>query len=91
METADTLVCARWIVPVDGDRPVLEDHAVVVRSGRIVALLPQADARAQYVADEVVDDLLAHVAGDLGDVLGLHRGDVRRRRPVPEPVAQSLD
>ena len=55
METVDTLVCARWVVPVEGDIPVFEDHAVAVRSGRIVALLPTAAARTRYVADEIVE------------------------------------
>jgi 5-methylthioadenosine/S-adenosylhomocysteine deaminase len=54
METVDTLVCARWVLPIEGDVPVLEDHAIAVRSGRIVAVLPRAEARARYEADTIV-------------------------------------
>ena len=45
--SADTVIHARHVIPV---RPagVLEHHAVAVRAGRIVALLPATDARARY-------------------------------------------
>ena len=45
--SADTVIHARHVIPV---RPagVLEHHAVAVRAGRIVALLPAADARVRY-------------------------------------------
>ncbi len=43
-----TLIAARWIVPVEPRGVVLEHHAVVVEHGRIVALLPAADATARY-------------------------------------------
>jgi 5-methylthioadenosine/S-adenosylhomocysteine deaminase len=54
MEPVDTLVSARWVVPVEPDGRVLEDHAVAIRDGRIVALLPSAEALARYSAREVL-------------------------------------
>jgi 5-methylthioadenosine/S-adenosylhomocysteine deaminase len=55
MESVDTLVTARWVVPVEPDGRVLEDHSVAILGGRIVAVLPAADARARYDAREIVD------------------------------------
>jgi 5-methylthioadenosine/S-adenosylhomocysteine deaminase len=54
MERIDTLVNARWIAPVEPDS-VLENHALAIRAGRIVAVLPEAEARARYAADEVLE------------------------------------
>jgi 5-methylthioadenosine/S-adenosylhomocysteine deaminase len=55
MESVDTLVTARWVVPVEPDGRVLEDHSVAILGGRILAVLPSADARVRYDAREVVD------------------------------------
>jgi 5-methylthioadenosine/S-adenosylhomocysteine deaminase len=55
MEPVDTLICARWVVPVDPDGPVLEDHAVAVRAGRIVALLPSTTAKLRFDATDVIE------------------------------------
>ena len=44
----DLLIKARWIVPVDPVGVVLEDHAVAVDKGRIVALLPQHEATTRF-------------------------------------------
>lgn len=51
----DLLISARWIVPVEPDRMVLEDHAVAIDGGAIVAVLPTADAMAQFAPRERVD------------------------------------
>ncbi len=53
METIDTLIKARWIIPVEPDDTVLEHHALAIRAGRIVALLPSAEADDRYRADKV--------------------------------------
>jgi 5-methylthioadenosine/S-adenosylhomocysteine deaminase len=53
-ERCDLLVEAGWVVPVEPHGVVLEDHAVAVRDGAIVALLPVAEARARFAAAEVV-------------------------------------
>jgi 5-methylthioadenosine/S-adenosylhomocysteine deaminase len=54
MEHVDTLVCARWVLPVEPADHALDDHAVAIRSGRIVAVLPQAEALARYAPEEIV-------------------------------------
>jgi 5-methylthioadenosine/S-adenosylhomocysteine deaminase len=55
MEHIDTLVRARWVLPVEPDARVLEDHVVAIRDGRIVAVLPAGEARARYQAAETIE------------------------------------
>lgn len=46
----DLLIEARWVIPVEPSGLCLEDHAVAVHDGRIVAVLPQAEARTRFDA-----------------------------------------
>jgi 5-methylthioadenosine/S-adenosylhomocysteine deaminase len=55
MEPVDTLVCARWVLPIEPDGTALVDHAVAIRAGRIVAVLPAAAARARFISAEIID------------------------------------
>ena len=55
MEPVDTLICARWVLPVEPDAPVLDDHAVAIRAGRILAVVPSATAREAYAATELIE------------------------------------
>ena len=45
-QACDLLIEAGWVVPVEPHGVVLEDHAVAVSGGAIVAILPRAEARA---------------------------------------------
>ena len=45
---ADLVIDARWVVPVEPDGVVLEDHSVVVCAGRIAAVLPTPEAARAY-------------------------------------------
>jgi 5-methylthioadenosine/S-adenosylhomocysteine deaminase len=47
-ETVDLVVTPRWIIPVEPGNVTLNDHAVVVDDGRIVALLPAAEALLRF-------------------------------------------
>ena len=47
-QAADTVIEARWVLPVEPARSVLPDHAVVISGGRIVAVLPASEARINY-------------------------------------------
>ncbi|MBI3773919.1 MAG: TRZ/ATZ family hydrolase [Gammaproteobacteria bacterium] len=51
MEQIDTLIHARWIIPVDPEGWVLENHSLAIRDGRICALLPHGQARQTYRAE----------------------------------------
>ncbi|GAB6049952.1 TRZ/ATZ family hydrolase [Hydrogenophilus islandicus] len=47
-EPSRFVLAAAWVIPVDPPGVVLTDHAIVVADGRIVALLPTAEARHRY-------------------------------------------
>ena len=48
MQHCDTLISARWCVPVEPAGTVLSDHDVAINDGRIVAILPADDARRKF-------------------------------------------
>ena len=50
MQPVDLIVEARWTVPVDPADVVLDNHAVVVNDGRIVAVLPHSEAAVRFSA-----------------------------------------
>ncbi|HET7315063.1 MAG TPA: TRZ/ATZ family hydrolase [Salinisphaera sp.] len=52
---SETVIHARWIAPVDGRRRWLENHAVVIRQGRIVSILPSDEAARAHPDAERVD------------------------------------
>lgn len=55
MEHVDTLLHARWIIPVEPDHAVLEHHSLAIKDGRIHRLLPTQEARRLYRADYDVE------------------------------------
>ena len=55
MQSVDTLVEARWVIPVEPKGVVLERHTVVVDDGRIRAILPHGEARSGYSAHQIVE------------------------------------
>ncbi len=55
MQAIDTLLCARWVVPVEPRGVLLEDHAVAIADGRIVALLPREEAETRFEAHTRID------------------------------------
>lgn len=58
--SADLVIEARWIVPVNPPGTILEDHAVAVSSGRIVAILRAEEMRVRCAA-KVTTKLTHHV------------------------------
>jgi 5-methylthioadenosine/S-adenosylhomocysteine deaminase len=51
----DLLVLPRWLVPVEPAGVVLEQHALAVDAGRIVAVLPAEEARRSFQAREMLE------------------------------------
>jgi 5-methylthioadenosine/S-adenosylhomocysteine deaminase len=51
----DTLINARWVIPVDPDTSVSDHHSVAVHEGKIVEILPTSGASAQYRAQQSVE------------------------------------
>jgi len=60
MHQAPTVICARWIVPVEPAGVVLAEHALVMQDGLIRALLPRAEALRRH-PDALVIDRPDHV------------------------------
>jgi 5-methylthioadenosine/S-adenosylhomocysteine deaminase len=54
MQSIDTLIHARWIIPVEPDGELLEHHSIAVHNGTIEALLPQELAVQNYSASNEV-------------------------------------
>lgn len=48
-----TLINARWVVTVDNDNRILENHAIVIDKGTIIAIEPQGQHG--FTATEVID------------------------------------
>lgn len=55
MKKVDTLLFARWLIPIEPDSVVLENQALALEMGRIVDILPGNEARLRYRADERVE------------------------------------
>lgn len=60
MINIDTLIDARWVLPVEPAGQVLEHHSIAVKDGRIVAILPTPEAHASHTAAKR-HSLLDHV------------------------------
>jgi 5-methylthioadenosine/S-adenosylhomocysteine deaminase len=50
VELVDTLIEARWVLPIEPAGAVLEDHAVAITAGRIAALGPSEVLRGRFNA-----------------------------------------
>jgi 5-methylthioadenosine/S-adenosylhomocysteine deaminase len=55
MQTIDTLINARWVIPVEPDGQTLDLHSIAVHGGKIVEVLPTANAAKKYRATETID------------------------------------
>lgn len=55
MDQVDTLIHARWIIPVEPDDTVHEHHSLAIKNGRIHAIVPGTEARRRYQADVELD------------------------------------
>ena len=51
-EKIDLLICARWIIPVVPTEQVLEDCAIAVHQGEVIAIEPQAQALQRFEPKE---------------------------------------
>lgn len=48
----DTLIHARWIIPVEPKNAVYENHSIAIKDGKIEAILPTEKATEKYTANE---------------------------------------
>lgn len=51
----DTLLLARWVIPIEPAQTVLHNTGVAIHEGRIIDVLPIAEARTRYQATSIVD------------------------------------
>lgn len=51
---ADLILEARWIIPVEPENTTLEDHALIIKDGIILDILPIQKARLTYSAPETL-------------------------------------
>lgn len=54
-QNVDLLISSRWMIPVVPFDQVLEDCAVAIDKGRIVAVIPRAEASKRFSARETID------------------------------------
>ena len=50
MKNIDTLLHARWIIPVDNKHRYLEQHSIAIHEEKIIDILPSDEAKNQYSA-----------------------------------------
>lgn len=55
MKNIDTLLHARWVIPVEGEKTCLEQHSIAIHEERIVDVLPSQQARERYRAQTESD------------------------------------
>jgi 5-methylthioadenosine/S-adenosylhomocysteine deaminase len=48
IQQVDSLLHARWIVPVEPENQILENHCLVIHNGRIVAIIPQQEVLQRF-------------------------------------------
>ena len=80
MQPVDLLIEPRWIIPIEPDGVTLEGHSLAVDRGRIVALLPTAEATARFGMRRE-----AHQRGRAGTWLE-HGADAAARVDAAEPA-----
>lgn len=92
MEAVDTLISARWVIPIEPATSVLERHSIAIRQGRIVAILPTEEAARRYSALEVLDRPthallpgLVNACADVGTPSAASGGDGSPTAPGVDP------
>ena len=48
LKAVDTLIHARWVIPIDSKRSTLENHSIAINGGKILAILESDLARTKY-------------------------------------------
>jgi len=48
MKNIDTLLHARWVIPVEGEKNCLEQHSIAIHEERILEVLPTNEAKQRY-------------------------------------------
>ncbi|WP_338021736.1 TRZ/ATZ family hydrolase [Alkalimarinus coralli] len=54
-QSVDTIINARWVIPVTPRNTVLENHSLVISGHKIIDILPCENAAAKYTANETFE------------------------------------
>jgi len=54
-QLVDSLIHAKWVIPVDAADSVLQDHAVAINDNQIIDILPSAEATERYQANNTFE------------------------------------
>ena len=60
MRHIDTLIFAGWVIPIEPEGVVLEQHAVIIHEGKILGILPSQEAVAEF-SGRITHRLPGHV------------------------------
>ena len=52
LKAVDTLIHARWVIPIDGKQSILEHHSIAINGGKILTILETELARAKYSSED---------------------------------------
>src|SRR4051794_30908621 len=55
MQHIDTLIRARWIIPIEPAELILERHAIAIHHGRILAIGAAAELEERFSPTELID------------------------------------
>jgi len=55
MQKVDTIINAKWVIPVEPTSVCLAEHSVVINNGRISDVLPQQQCGSKYQSDQQVN------------------------------------
>jgi 5-methylthioadenosine/S-adenosylhomocysteine deaminase len=55
MQQINTLILARWVLPIAPQNIILDNHAVAIHNDKIVEILPIDEAKKKYTAKETLD------------------------------------
>lgn len=51
----DTLIHAKWVMPIDKKNSILENHSIAIAHGLIVEVLPTSQAKQKYTANTEIE------------------------------------
>ncbi|MDH5594196.1 MAG: TRZ/ATZ family hydrolase [Gammaproteobacteria bacterium] len=55
MQTVDTIIHARWIIPVEPENTIYEDHSLLIHEGRILDILPSSEVQNTYQSNNMLE------------------------------------
>ena len=55
MQTIDTLIHARWVIPIQPENTVFEHYSLAIHESKIVGLLPTELAQLEYKSDNIIE------------------------------------